>query len=224
MTAIPLLLVAVATLGVPPPVHEIPVVASAFTFEPATIEVVAGERVRLLLRSSTAAHGFAIADLQIAVRIPKAGQVTVEFTAPPIGRYEIACSEFCGIGHTQMKAALVSVAQARRVPSLAASWTFAAAAATDWATTLHYLEFHHGQEDNPLINWAPTPATTVAIGAASDVLSFLVWRRLTRHHPRLANAGLFLESGLRFFVAARNEYRIAHSSPYNCVDSFSHCR
>ena len=28
----------------------------------------------------------------------------------PAGRYEIACSEFCGSGHGQMKAALVSVA------------------------------------------------------------------------------------------------------------------
>jgi len=35
--------------------------------------------------------------------------VTVEFTAPAVGRYEIACSEFCGSGHGQMKAALVSV-------------------------------------------------------------------------------------------------------------------
>jgi len=42
--------------------------------------------------------------------VPKGGDpVTVEFTAPTAGRYEIACSEFCGSGHGQMKAALVSV-------------------------------------------------------------------------------------------------------------------
>jgi hypothetical protein len=39
--------------------------------------------------------------------------VVVEFTAPPPGRYEIACSEFCGSGHGQMKAALVSVGATR---------------------------------------------------------------------------------------------------------------
>jgi len=35
--------------------------------------------------------------------------VAVAFTAPAAGRYEIACSEFCGSGHGHMKAALVSV-------------------------------------------------------------------------------------------------------------------
>jgi heme/copper-type cytochrome/quinol oxidase subunit 2 len=39
--------------------------------------------------------------------------VTVEFTAPPAGRYQIACSEFCGRGHGQMKAELVSVGAGR---------------------------------------------------------------------------------------------------------------
>jgi heme/copper-type cytochrome/quinol oxidase subunit 2 len=34
----------------------------------------------------------------------------VEFTAPAVGHYEIACSEFCGSGHGHMKAALISVA------------------------------------------------------------------------------------------------------------------
>ena len=36
--------------------------------------------------------------------------ITVEFTAPAVGHYEIACSEFCGSGHGHMKAALISVA------------------------------------------------------------------------------------------------------------------
>ena len=231
MAAIHLLLFAVATVGVPPPVHEISVVASEFTLEPATIQIVAGERVRLVLQSSDIAHRLAIPELHIDVQIPRAGPVIVEFTAPPIGRYEIMWSEVFGIGRTHGQAALVSVTQMRRVPSQAASWTFATAAATDWATTFHYLGFRHGHEDNPLINWAPTPATTVAAGAAFDVVSFLVWRRLTKHHPRVANAGLFIDSGVRFFVAARNEYRIARSSVcpatpcrYRCVEAVSRCR
>jgi len=44
------------------------------------------------------------------VTIALVADVVVEFTAPRAGRYEIACSEFCGSGHGQMKAALVSVA------------------------------------------------------------------------------------------------------------------
>jgi heme/copper-type cytochrome/quinol oxidase subunit 2 len=52
--------------------------------------------------------------LNIDVDILKGGApVTVDFTEPAAGRYEIACSEFCGIGHGQMKAGLVSLAPTR---------------------------------------------------------------------------------------------------------------
>jgi len=91
------------------PVHEVQIVASRYTFEPATIQVVAGESVRLVVRSKDGTHGFAIPKLKIDLRIPDSGDpVTSEFTAPAAGEYEIACSEFCGRGHGQMKAALVS--------------------------------------------------------------------------------------------------------------------
>jgi cytochrome c oxidase subunit II len=93
------------------PVHEVQIVASKFMFEPATIQVSAGEQVRLVVRSKDGTHGFSIPKLKIDVRVPKTGEaVTVELTAPPEGRYEIACSEFCGSGHGQMKAALISSA------------------------------------------------------------------------------------------------------------------
>jgi len=85
------------------------VVAKQFAFEPAVIQVTAGEPVRLVIRSADRVHGFAIRDLKIDVQIPRTGEVVVEFTAPRAGRYEITCSEFCGSGHGQMKAALVSV-------------------------------------------------------------------------------------------------------------------
>ena len=91
------------------PVHEVQIVASRFTFEPATVQVVAGESVRIVVRSKDGTHGFSIPKLKIDLRIPDSGDpVTAEFTAPAAGEYEIACSEFCGRGHGQMKAALVS--------------------------------------------------------------------------------------------------------------------
>jgi cytochrome c oxidase subunit 2 len=94
-----------------PPVHEVNVVAMKFSFEPATIQVVAGEPVRLVVRSADVTHGFSIRELKIDLQVPKGGEpVVAEFTAPPAGRYEVACSEFCGSGHGQMKTALVSVA------------------------------------------------------------------------------------------------------------------
>jgi cytochrome c oxidase subunit II len=93
------------------PIREVNVVAKNYSFEPATIQVVAGEPVRLLIRSADGIHGFSIPKLKIDLRIPKGGDpIVAEFIAPSAGRYEVACSEFCGSGHLQMKAALVSVA------------------------------------------------------------------------------------------------------------------
>lgn len=96
------------------PVHEVQVIANRFTFEPATIQVVAGESVRLVVRSKDGTHGFAIPKLKIDLHLPDNGEpVTADFTAPAAGEYEIACSEFCGRGHAQMKAALVSISATR---------------------------------------------------------------------------------------------------------------
>jgi cytochrome c oxidase subunit 2 len=93
------------------PVHEVQVVASKFMFEPAVIEVTAGEPVRLVIRSKDTVHGFAVPTLKIDVQIPRSGEpAIVEFVAPPPGRFDVACSEFCGGGHGQMKAALISIA------------------------------------------------------------------------------------------------------------------
>ena len=94
-----------------------------------------------------------------------------------------------------------------------ASRMFEAAAAVDWATTVHSLGFHHGRENNLLINWAPTTATTIAVGAAIDLAGLAAWQRMTRDHPRLSAAGLYAATALRVFVAGRNEYRIAHVPP-----------
>ena len=92
------------------PVHEVQVLAGKFAFDPPTIQVTTGEPVRHVIRSKDTVHGFSIPKLQIDVQVPKGGDpVTVEFTAPAVGHYEIACSEFCGSGHGHMKAALVSV-------------------------------------------------------------------------------------------------------------------
>jgi cytochrome c oxidase subunit 2 len=99
---------------VQPAVHEVQLTAMKFSFEPAAIQVVAGEPVRLVIHSGDTVHGFAIRELKIDLQIPKGNApVTVDFTAPAAGRYEIACSEFCGSGHGQMKAVLVSVAPTR---------------------------------------------------------------------------------------------------------------
>jgi heme/copper-type cytochrome/quinol oxidase subunit 2 len=96
------------------PVHEVQIVASRYAFEPAIVQLAAGEFVRLVVRSKDGTHGFAIPKLKIDLHLPDSGEpATAEFIAPAAGEYEIACSEFCGRGHGQMKAALVTVSAVR---------------------------------------------------------------------------------------------------------------
>src|SRR6185295_14284203 len=105
-TALAAMLMARDTAAADRAVHELQITASRYAFDPATIQVNAGEPVRIVIRSKDGVHGFSIPKLKIDVPVPKGGDpVTVEFTAPTAGRYEIACSEFCGRGHSQMKAA-----------------------------------------------------------------------------------------------------------------------
>jgi len=55
------------------PVPEVQVVANKFAFEPAVIQVTAGEPVRLVIHSVDRVHGFSIRDLSIDVQIPRSG-------------------------------------------------------------------------------------------------------------------------------------------------------
>jgi cytochrome c oxidase subunit II len=89
-------------------VKTIDVIASRFKFEPATISVVAGDKVRLHLRSADRAHGIGIKAFRVKALVPKVGEVvTVEFVADRSGIFDITCSEYCGAGHGAMKGRLV---------------------------------------------------------------------------------------------------------------------
>jgi len=89
-------------------VKEFTVVAERYAFTPSRIEVNEGDRVRITLKSADGTHGFAIRRLKVQQEIPKGGTpVTVEFVADQPGTFEIKCSEYCGRGHSDMKATLV---------------------------------------------------------------------------------------------------------------------
>jgi cytochrome c oxidase subunit 2 len=93
------------------PVRTIDVVARRFAFEPSTIEVAVGERVRLVVRSADGVHGLGIRKFKVNAFVPRGGEaVTVEFTATEAGRFPIVCSEACGDGHADMRGALVVAA------------------------------------------------------------------------------------------------------------------
>jgi cytochrome c oxidase subunit 2 len=98
----------------PSPPRALEMIASRFKFEPETLQVMEGDRVRLTLRSIDTEHGFSIKKLNVKVAVPKTGEpVTVEFVAGKAGNYEFKCSEYCGSGHGRMKGRIVVTSKAR---------------------------------------------------------------------------------------------------------------
>lgn len=94
------------------PVKSFEVVAKRFTFEPATLEVQQGDRVRIVITSADGVHGIGIRKFKVNTLVPRGGKpVTVEFTATEAGTFPIVCSEACGDGHAQMRGSLVVVAK-----------------------------------------------------------------------------------------------------------------
>jgi cytochrome c oxidase subunit 2 len=88
------------------------VVARRFSFEPATIDVVEGDTVRLLVRSADGPHGVEIKAFKVKKAVPRAkpgdnSPVTIEFVAAAAGEYPILCSEYCGNGHKDMTGTLI---------------------------------------------------------------------------------------------------------------------
>lgn len=87
------------------------VVARRFSFEPATIEVVEGDHVRLIVRSADGPHGVEIKAFRVKKAVPRAKPgdepVVIEFAAAVAGEYPILCSEYCGNRHKDMTGTLV---------------------------------------------------------------------------------------------------------------------
>lgn len=109
--AVVVTIVGFAQQPAPPEPKVFEVIARRFAFEPATIEVVEGDRVRLLVRSADGPHGVEIKAFKVKKAVPRAkpgdSPVTIEFVAATSGEYPILCSEYCGEGHEEMTGALI---------------------------------------------------------------------------------------------------------------------
>jgi cytochrome c oxidase subunit 2 len=116
LSLLALLLPPVASTGAPQQAAEprtVEVLVKRYAFEPATIDAVEGERLRLLVKSGDGLHGFEIKKFKVSKEIPRGTQpVVIEFTAAEAGTYPILCSVFCGDGHADMKGMLVVTARA----------------------------------------------------------------------------------------------------------------
>ena len=88
-------------------VKEFKMTANQFAFEPSTIEVDKGDKVRLVVTSIDVPHGIAIPEYKINQRLEVGKPVTIEFTADKQGSFTAYCSVACGSGHRDMKGKIV---------------------------------------------------------------------------------------------------------------------
>lgn len=86
---------------------EFKISAKQFEFNPKTIIVRKGQRVRLLITPEDKDHGFAIKELGIDEVLPAGKTTSIEFVATKSGHFKFFCSEYCGDGHANMTGELV---------------------------------------------------------------------------------------------------------------------
>jgi len=88
-------------------VKEFSIIAKQWKFDPATITVNQGDKVRLSITSIDVAHGIAIPDYRINEYLTPGQTVNIEFTADRKGTFIFSCSVSCGVGHTGMRGKLI---------------------------------------------------------------------------------------------------------------------
>jgi cytochrome c oxidase subunit 2 len=77
----------------------------------ATLVIPVGRQVALTLRSRDVGHGFYIPQLRIQQDFVPGLSIPVHFTALKTGKYEIVCTQLCGLGHATMRSYLQVVTQ-----------------------------------------------------------------------------------------------------------------
>jgi len=84
--------------------YELVFVASAFNYNPGTVKVPYGAKVKVIATTKDVIHGFEVAGTNINMML-EPGYVS-EFTTTfdKAGQYLILCNEYCGSGHQLMSA------------------------------------------------------------------------------------------------------------------------
>ena len=78
------------------------VVARAFSFDPAVIELPQGASVTIYVTAQDVQHGFKITDTNVNMQVVP-GQVSkLSFTFDRIGEYPYICTEYSGLRHADM--------------------------------------------------------------------------------------------------------------------------
>jgi cytochrome c oxidase subunit 2 len=77
----------------------------------ASLEVPVDTPIALTLHSKDVGHSFFVRELRLQQDFVPGLDIPVHFTATTIGKYEIVCTQLCGLGHYNMKAYLEVVSQ-----------------------------------------------------------------------------------------------------------------
>ena len=78
----------------------------------AQMAVPVNRQVRLLMHSKDVGHSFFVRELRIQQDFVPGLDLAIHFTPTRIGRYEIVCTQLCGLGHYNMKAYMQVMSQA----------------------------------------------------------------------------------------------------------------
>ncbi|MBV8817568.1 MAG: cytochrome C oxidase subunit II [Acidobacteriaceae bacterium] len=73
----------------------------------ATLRIPAGRPVLLTLNSVDVIHSFFVRELRLKQDLVPGMRIPIHFVAKIPGTYEIPCAELCGLGHFQMRSAMI---------------------------------------------------------------------------------------------------------------------
>lgn len=71
-----------------------------------SLTVPANSPIELLLRSQDVVHNFFVRELRLQQDSVPGMMIPIHFTATRIGRFEIVCTQLCGLGHSTMNSSL----------------------------------------------------------------------------------------------------------------------
>jgi cytochrome c oxidase subunit 2 len=77
----------------------------------AEMAVPINQPIQLLMHSKDLGHSFYVRELRVHQDFVPGLDVAIHFTATKVGRYEIVCTQLCGLGHYNMKAYLSVMSQ-----------------------------------------------------------------------------------------------------------------
>src|SRR6202795_689913 len=78
----------------------------------AEMAIPVNREIHLLMHSKDLGHSFFVPELRVQQDFVPGLDLSVHFTATKVGKYEIVCTQLCGLGHYNMKAYLYVYSQA----------------------------------------------------------------------------------------------------------------